>query len=449
MYENKYGDKITNLALILILGIFLFIFYWGNRYEWIWNIRKYRDYGYRVIDTQGQLVTGDRYHHSVDFNSKGITLVNELHAFIDADGNEVYEKATALIEDLSGGNWPEFNYYFDDEIYATTFFDDQGASVHIVNLESGDDYIVKNAKIATIAFDAYHFSEGLLAVYDLDTLKVGYIDKYGQWIIEPSFEEVYEFSDGLARVKENGLYGYIDHQGNYVIFPQFFDAEDFSEGYAAVAYEEDAYGFIDKQGNIVVKPEYRRVGSFGDGLALVFDSASAKYGYIDSKGNVVIDFKFASAQDFSYGLAAVQDSKTGKYGYIDNIGNFVISCQFTDAYSFTADGLARVGCDNDTSEYIDRDGKYLFKPQSIGLDDFENGYACIYLSEGQTIDYSDSERTEWKEEYNRKIKMQDIVLYFYEHNTKIVLVICSLWLICFLFYAIKYVREELHTNPKE
>lgn len=438
MYENKYAKKTMILALVLVVGYYLLSFVLDNSHKWTRDIREYRSNGYRVIDTQGQLASDDCYSYPVEFNSNGIRLGYE--GFVDVQGNKVYEKASARISNLIYLNWPLYDYCLDDDVFAITNSEEYEMSVHIIHLESGDEYIVHDAN--TALFNG-HFSEGLLIVQDRDTMKKGYVDKFGQWIIEPGFEDACNFSDGLALVKENDLYGYIDHNGNYVIPPQFLNASSFSEGYAAVTYDECKYGYIDKQGNMIIEPQYKHAGSFTDGLARVFDYSRDRYGYINSNGDVVIDFQFEYADDFCFGLASVYDSSAKKYGYIDTNGNIVIPCQFERAHSFTADGLARVDCDNDNSSYIDRDGNFLFKPQLAPCEDFKNGYACIYLGKGKSIDYSDSLPAKWKEEYAKKIKIYDFIIFIYVHEKLIVSVIGILWLFCFAYYFIKCSNEEV------
>ena len=46
-----------------------------------------------------------------------------------------------------------------------------------------------------------------------NSMKVGFIDPQGQWVIEPKYEQAEPFSQGMAAVKENGKWGYIFRQG--------------------------------------------------------------------------------------------------------------------------------------------------------------------------------------------------------------------------------------------
>ena len=62
----------------------------------------------------------------------------------------------------------------------------------------------------------------------------GYIDTTGEMMIEPGFDNVGNFSEGLAAARINFKHGFIDRKGEWVIEPRFDWAWDFSEGLAAV-----------------------------------------------------------------------------------------------------------------------------------------------------------------------------------------------------------------------
>jgi hypothetical protein len=88
--------------------------------------------------------------------------------------------------------------------------------------------------------------------------KWGYIDIDGNMVIEPRFDEAYEFSEGLAGVNINGKYGYIDDKGNVAIearWDSYSMDSSFKEGMAVVELD-GSYGYIDKSGDVVVEPQF-------------------------------------------------------------------------------------------------------------------------------------------------------------------------------------------------
>ena len=78
----------------------------------------------------------------------------------------------------------------------------------------------------------------------------GYINRTGQVVILPQFEEAAAFSEGLAAVEANGKWGFVDENGKLVIEPQFSGAYEFSEGLARVQVGGDKYGLYGKWGFI-------------------------------------------------------------------------------------------------------------------------------------------------------------------------------------------------------
>ena len=88
--------------------------------------------------------------------------------------------------------------------------------------------------------------------------KCGYIDKTGEFVIEPQFDDADDFSEGLAGVRvgdvrgevgwlKKGKYGFIDKTGKFVIEPQFDDVDQFIGGVARVE-KDGEWGYVNKAG---------------------------------------------------------------------------------------------------------------------------------------------------------------------------------------------------------
>ncbi len=115
--------------------------------------------------------------------------------------------------------------------------------------------------------------------------KWGYVDeRTGQVIIQPQFEEAYEFTEGLASVQLGENYGYIDANGNFIIHPQFEWAYYFSEGLAEVLINGKS-GYIDVTGKVVIQPQFDMANLFSSGLAEV--CIGDQYYFIDKTGKII------------------------------------------------------------------------------------------------------------------------------------------------------------------
>ncbi|KAB8333519.1 protein kinase, partial [Scytonema tolypothrichoides VB-61278] len=193
------------------------------------------------------------------------------------------------------------------------------------------------------------------------------------WAIEPRFDGVFNFSDGLAKVKIDGKWGYIDKNGTEVIRPQFDEADNFSEGLAVAWIFGQNRGYIDKTGRFVIQPQFVKNGAqkFSEGLARV--RVVGTWGYIDKTGRFVIERKFPSAGDFSEGLAPVKIGS--KWGYIDKTGNFLIQPQF-DGYGNFSEGLAGVKTGSKLG-YIDKTGNVVIQTQFDNFGNFSEGLAAV------------------------------------------------------------------------
>lgn len=201
----------------------------------------------------------------------------------------------------------------------------------------------------------------------------GFIDKKGNLVIKPKFDNAADFSEGLAAVRANrGLWGFIDRTGDFVIPPQYDWAESFSEGLALVKLG-DKYGYIDKTQRFIIEPQFRFARDFSEGLAFV-QVFEGKFGAIDKTGNMVISPQFDFAVRFSEGLAAA--SIDGKTGFIDKMGTFVITPAYKFAYEFS-EGLAAVEFEFRRWGYIDTTGKLVIDRHFDFALSFSEGLALV------------------------------------------------------------------------
>jgi hypothetical protein len=215
-------------------------------------------------------------------------------------------------------------------------------------------------------------------VYDLRG-KYGYVDRKGNVVIEPQFDNAKSFSEGLAWAEKDGKTGYIDKTGTFVIMLNGERGEAFSEGVAIVGDHEK---LINNKGETLVDGKQLRylVVSVSEGMLQV-RNMDYKYGFFDKNGNQAIEFKYDDANAFSDGIAWVK--KDGKWGCIDKKGNTVIEFDYVWINDFN-DGLAFVRKDNTHPMCIDREGNVVIDEFPQGLHwsnylDFSEGLACVEM----------------------------------------------------------------------
>lgn len=139
----------------------------------------------------------------------------------------------------------------------------------------------------------------LLKVSDNDenALKIVYVDADGKQVINREFERGDYFHDGLALVSETreesgtGLtvtvYGYIDKKGNFAIEPRYVSAGDFSDGVAFVADKDSCVMAIDTSGKEIFRVPQARLLSILRGDYASYMTITGEYGLIDKKGQTV------------------------------------------------------------------------------------------------------------------------------------------------------------------
>lgn len=215
------------------------------------------------------------------------------------------------------------------------------------------------------------FHDGL-AVVNLRE-KYGFINKNGQEVISPTYDEVDSFSEGFAPVELGDKYFLIDTRGKIVASLKYDIVKSFKEGVAEVRLKGQE-GFIDKTGKEVVPTKYGVVYPFAEGLAVV--TLDNKYGAIDKTGREIIPLKYDLIRPFSEGLAHAK--LDGKFGFIDKSGNEVIPFKYFYVDSFS-EGLAMVYF-NGRYGAIDRSGKEVIAFKYNWLFKFSEGIAVVELN---------------------------------------------------------------------
>lgn len=221
---------------------------------------------------------------------------------------------------------------------------------------------------------ARNFSEGFAAVKNMNGW--GFIDKTGHQLFPTAtFSDVADFSDGMSLVKENGQYGYVNNKGKVIFYPQFDKAESFSEGLGLVYIRGLGWGYVDKEGERAIQPGYRNASSFHEGLAAVRERN--RYGFINKSGRIVIWQLFNNVCDFYQGQAFVKLREEGRYHVIDRRG---LPKLFYHIFGVKEKVHFREGMclttKDDLYGYLDLKGTAI-KPRFTNAHDFSEGLACV------------------------------------------------------------------------
>ena len=286
--DGKWGyiDKKGTMAIPAIYDVAM------SFYEGLAGVRSKDKWGY--LDEKGLMVIPAIYDNAKNFQ-EGLACVRseKKWGFIDRKGQWVIP--------------PQF-----DRCYG---FKDGRAYVFIGKRSGFIDRTGKLvAGLVTLPEKYWHASE---IQEDMAQLQLPEKDSDGDGLLD---------DDYVAR------YGFINMATGFVIEPVYELVGDFNEGLAPV-YNEKGCGFIDKTGKLVVPMRY------------------------DSPSPIYDDIPLSEVLYFSQGLCAVRYK--GKIGFIDKTAKFVIEPQFKEGKQFHGP-LAFVVTEKHVG-YINRSGKYVWK----------------------------------------------------------------------------------------
>jgi hypothetical protein len=220
---------------------------------------------------------------------------------------------------------------------------------------------------------------------DPSTLKIGTINKKEEWVIQPSFDAMEPYSEGLAAAKKGNQFGYIDQTGKWVyqqitsIHDNYFlnaDFKPFSNGMAVVRTGKDSYAYVKSNGEIAFKQKFKSAGQFNpEGYAVVGTESGT--GLIDKEGNFVVKpnvdivaiekgiliFK-ANSRVGAKNLTMQKEVVPALYDNIEIVGN-----------------LLRLNNKGATYGYIDHNGAFAITPQYEMAWEFKNGKAIVQQKE--------------------------------------------------------------------
>lgn len=244
--------------------------------------------------------------------------------------------------------------------------------------------------------------------------KLGFIDRTGnvKFTLPPGTENTEELSEGLVWFRLKKRWGLCNDQGTVILEPKYDRVEPFAEGLAAVnvgwnvllpiVQEQGKWGYVNKKGELVIPIQYEYANSFSEGLANVADAGGSKF--IDRSGKVVIDLEHCPNGDFHGGLAPVYvehplQRKDWRTGFIDRRGKTVFTVAgYAEGFH---EGLAVIslrsdpGSDDALLGYLDKKGNLAIKPRFAGAKAFTEGLAAVRIGKALVATVADIETHTW------------------------------------------------------
>lgn len=203
---------------------------------------------------------------------------------------------------------------------------------------------------------------------------IGYMGYDGNWLAEPQFDDVRNFSEGMAAVQVGGLFGYIDSNYAWVVSPMFDEANLFSGGMAAVK-KEGLWGYVDAAGSLVIAPKFDEAGGFSGDYAVVREGG--RYGVIDRTGAFRCPPTYERLSLFCDGAFKTEDG--GLVVLLDETAEY-LSSQTYGRFESGKNGLIKVE-KKGLYGLINLRGDVVLKPKYAQIDDYNDCCAIVVYNE--------------------------------------------------------------------
>ncbi len=138
----------------------------------------------------------------------------------------------------------------------------------------------------------------------------GFFDENCARIIPPKYDEVENFSEGLAAVRLKNNFGYIDKTGKFAI-PAIYDrGYSFNNGYTLVYFRTKPY-IINRSGEILFEHHYRQLQLFHK--QIVVTTQTGKRGIINYQNQLIVDTTFESITIYPDAFILAKSSSNDRY----------------------------------------------------------------------------------------------------------------------------------------
>ncbi|MEP6646169.1 MAG: WG repeat-containing protein [Saprospiraceae bacterium] len=216
-----------------------------------------------------------------------------------------------------------------------------------------------------------------MADYEPPSGKWGFVNAKGKICIDPKYDDVGPFSEGLAAVNLKGLWGYIDQSGEIMIKPSFKSAWTFRERKSRIQPFEHPQVFIQRNGNIIESGDWSADGDFSEGRARV--KVGKSFGYIDSTGHLIIQPIYSRGWNFKNGICIVEFHE--KFGVIDPNGIYILKPAF-DYIGPAGNDSILLCLKQKTAFAIDRQGHELASFSDSRMMDSDGSIISVKNNEG-------------------------------------------------------------------
>lgn len=193
--------------------------------------------------------------------------------------------------------------------------------------------------------------------------KWGLVDRSGAWLVPPSLDAILPYdtdSSALMLARVESGWGAIRPDGSWELEPKFQHLGSFVDGMAS-AKINDRWGFIDRSGRFKIEPKFESVHQFSRDARFTPARLKGRSGLINRSGEWVVQPQYENIflKETTKGSWDIQNEK--KHGLLDEDAKVVVPPSFDLAFGRCANGRI-VGEIDKKPRILDEDGRPI-EPQ--------------------------------------------------------------------------------------
>lgn len=359
------------------------------------NTRPFFDEDYEFPENMFLYQTNTPHVDDIKLYGYMDTNFKKLSDPISTEPN-IFMNGLARIESDSGYYIVNTEFEKKDEIYpGYTIADSSIIRVDWTNRPAANPYIHANIDFNEYLVPFNASDDPANPIFGYKTVNDAYFNDIPieeNFAVSPVFTETGLFRDGLAAVQFEGKWGYINEFGETVIDFIYDDAKSFSEGIASVflicEYDKkgrplwiNKWAMINKTGNLITPYKFSDVEESINGLCIVHLNEYPQdlfQNIFNSEGKQITAFGYTTIpiEPFSYGFTRVTDAQ-GAWYFIDEFGKNSLNKTFYAARNFS-DGLAAVKPGKKLAwGYLNPQGTMSIEANFMKVGDFSQGYAFV------------------------------------------------------------------------
>ena len=214
-----------------------------------------KDGTYVYINISGNVLFHSPFEYSFTPSEGAICgMINNLYGYCDTAGTMIIAPQFDMAFDFHegyaavkfGGKWGYITTYGQYSVRPTYDYAGDFKNGYAICRLNGKYGIIDANGNRTSSFDFDHIAppddEGR---YPAKTGSFsGYIKSNGEWILKTDYDFCYKYTDGVARIYDNGKWGYIDTNGKVLVTPTFVDCGEYYNNRAPYSLDGTLWGYL-------------------------------------------------------------------------------------------------------------------------------------------------------------------------------------------------------------